>query len=110
MNKEEKQWEIINKAKVVLMNWAVINKIHIITVHFIPMFDSSLEVYLFYENNKDISQNTTNGISDMVKQIFLKTLKDLNYYKHFSDKIMFIFDSNENVIKNYQGNYFLRLR
>ena len=110
MNKEDLQWDIIEKAKKILMDWSKDNNVHIFTVHFVPMFDSSLEVYVFYESDADITQYLKNGINDKVKQIFLQALTDMNYMKHFSDSITFIFDSNENVVKNYQGNYFLRLR
>lgn len=110
MKKEEQQWDLLEKAKIILMGWSKDNNVHIFAVHFVPMFDFSLEVYVFYENDFDITQNQNNGISDKVKQFFLKALNDFNYMKYFSDNITFIFDSNENVISNYQGNYFLRLR
>jgi hypothetical protein len=70
----------------------------------------SLEVYIFYKNDFDMTQNKNNGISDKAKQVFLKALNDLNYMRCFNNNITFIFDSNENVINNYQGSCFLRLR
>ncbi len=111
MKKEEQQqWGLIEKAKIILLNWSQCNNVHLFAVHFVPMSDFSLEVYVFYENDFDITQNQENGISDKVEQIFLKELNDLKYMKHFNNNITFIFDSNENVINNYQGSYFLRLR
>jgi len=35
------------KAKAVLMNWSEANNIHLFAVHFIPLSDFSLEVYVF---------------------------------------------------------------
>jgi hypothetical protein len=110
MRKEELQWDIIEKAKKILMEWSKYNNAHIFTVHFVPMFDFSLEVYVFYESDNNIAQNQMTGITDKVKQTFLKAITDMGYMKHFGDNITFIFDSNENVVKNYEGNYFLRLR
>ncbi|MCX7745413.1 MAG: hypothetical protein N2645_00780 [Clostridia bacterium] len=110
MKKEELQWDLLEKAKIVLMNWTRANNINLFTVHFVPMHDFSLEVYVFYESDFDITQNKRNGISDTIKQVFLKALNDLNYMNIFSNNITFTFDSNENVMNNYQGSYFLRLR
>ncbi|ABN54157.1 MAG TPA: hypothetical protein DEF39_10870 [Hungateiclostridium thermocellum] len=110
MKKEELQWDFIKKAKAVLMNWSEANNIHLFAVHFIPLSDFSLEVYVFYESDIDITQYQQNGVSDKIKQVFLEALNDLNYMKIFNNNITFTFDSNENVINNYQGSYFFRLR
>lgn len=110
MKREEQQWDLVEKAKMILMEWSENNNANLFAVHFVPMFDFSLEVYIFYKNDSDIKQNQNNGISEKVKQIFLKALNDIGYMKHFNGNITFTFDSNENVINNYQGSYFLRLR
>ena len=110
MKKEEQQWELLEKAKIILMDWSNNNNAHLFSIHFVSMFDFSVEVYVFYKSDFDVITNQNNGISDNIKQIFLKTLNDLSYMKYFNDNITFIFDSNENVINNYQGSYFLRLR
>lgn len=110
MKKDEQQWDLIEKAKSVLIDWSKNNNVNVFAVHFVPMFDLSLEVYVFYDNNLEIEQYLNNGISNEVQQIFIKELNHLRYFKDFKDKIEFIFDSNENVVKNYQGSYFFRLR
>lgn len=111
MNKKETlQWDIIEKAKENLIEWSKENNARIFTMHFVPMFDFSLEVYVFYESDNDIIQNQTNGTTERVKQFFLKVISDLDYMKYFGDSITFVFDSNENIAKNFEGNYFLRLR
>jgi len=110
MDKEQLQWDIIEKAKLVLINWSSNNNVYIHEVYFVPMNDFSLEVYIFYRNDNDIILNKGNGISDDVKQIFLKTLSDMDYFRYYKNNISFIFDSHENVVKNYSGSYFFRLR
>lgn len=110
VGKEKKQWDILKKTRDFIMNWAKENCINIHIIHFIPMIDFSLEIYVFYKNNSDLAKNKTTGISDEVKKIFLKTLLEVDYIKSFGNNIVFIFDSDENVIKNYEGSYFLRLR
>jgi hypothetical protein len=107
---EKLQWDIIEKGKEKLLEWSKENNAHIFTVHFVPIGFSPLEVYIFYENDIDIVQNEKNGVTDNVKRVFLETISDMNYMKIFDDNITFTFDSNENVIKNYQGSYFFRLR
>jgi hypothetical protein len=108
--KEKQQWDIIEKAKELLIEWSNKNNARIFTIHFVPMYDFSLEVYVFYEKDADISENQKNGVSENVKQIFIKTISSMGYMEKFGDKISFEFDSNENVINNYNGSYFLRLR
>lgn len=110
MKKEVQQWNMLEKAKTKLVDWSKSISVHLFAVHFVPMLDFSLEVYIFYENDKDISTNESNGISDRIKETFLNALDELSYYKCFDNSITFVFDSNENVMKNYQGSYFLRLR
>lgn len=108
--KEELQWNIIKKAKKLLMDWSNNDKVNIYDIHFVPMLDFRLEVYVFYESNEDVIQNQLSGDTDRVKELFLDALSTLDYKKHFPNRITFIFDSNENVVKNYEGNYFFRLR
>jgi len=49
------------KAKAVLMNWSEANNIHLFAVHFIPLSDFSLEVYVFYESDIDILNISKTG-------------------------------------------------
>lgn len=39
----------------------------------------------------------------------MNILSDIGYMKEFNNNIRISFDSDENVRKNYQGNYGLRL-
>ncbi len=110
MKKDEKQWDLIDKAKQVLISWAKDNNVNVFAVQFVPMFDLSLEVYVFYDNDLEIEKYLNNGISNKVKKVFINELNSLRYFEDFNEKIEFIFDSNENVVKNYQGSYFFRLR
>lgn len=110
MIKEDQQWDYLKKVKEDVINWANNHQINLHTIHFIPMSDYSLEVYVFYECDIDIIQSENNGVSDKVKQYIIKALNDLNYMDIFNDNLTFIFDSHENVCNNYQGSYFLRLR
>lgn len=103
--KEDLQWEIIKKAEESFMARA-----KNINIYFVPMRNFRLEVYVFYEKNEDINKNQLSGKTEQVKREFLEELSKLDYKKHFSEEVSFIFDSNENVVENYAGSYFFRLR
>jgi len=79
--KEELQWNIIKKAKKLLMDWSNNDKVNIYDIHFIPMLDFRLEVYVFYEKDEDVSQNQLSGNTDRVKELFLDSLSKLEYKK-----------------------------
>lgn len=64
---EKLQWDIIEKGKEKLLEWSKENNAHIFAVHFVPIGFSPLEVYIFYERDSDIVQNSKNGVSDNVK-------------------------------------------
>ncbi len=110
MKKEDRQWTILEKAKTILMDWSKENDAHVFSVHFVPMLNFAVEVYVFYETDYDKAQNESDKVSEIIKQKFLKELITLRYMELFDDNITFIFDFHENVINNYQGSYFLRLR
>lgn len=117
-NLSDVQWNILTKAKNEIVEWS--EKVHanIFAVYFIPSDDYSptippenysLGVYIFYETDNDIINNKNNGITEESKKIFQQVISRLDYQKYFGNKIVYMFDSNENVVKNYEGNYYYRL-
>ena len=76
----------------------------------LSQFGESLEIYVFFTSNNLLLHNLQNGTTENIKTFILEKLSDLGYFKEFSNNVMFVFDSDENVKKNYKGNYFLRLR
>ncbi len=109
MNEQENiQWQIIEKAKQILVKWLKNNNIYTHTIHFIPIDDISLEVYVFYKKDDDIVENQKNGVTEKIKETFINIIYDIDCTRF--NEISFVFDSHENVIKNYEGSYFFRLR
>ena len=49
------------------------------------------------------------NIIDLTKEAVMNILTEIGYVEEFNDNVIFTFDSDENVQKNYQGNYGLRL-
>jgi hypothetical protein len=76
----------------------------------LSQFGESLEIYIFYKSNVLLQRNLENGITEKIKTLILEKLNQLGYFSEFSSNVLFEFDSDENVKKNYKGNYFLRLR
>jgi hypothetical protein len=111
MNNIEKiQWKLTEKAKKKIIKWAKKNSIEIHEIHFIPMYDFSLEIYIFFVSDKCLQVYEENSITQTLKENFIDILSKLEYMDRVSSKIDFVFDSHENVVKNYNGSYFFRLR
>lgn len=75
-------------------------------------WDDSLGVWFFYEKDMDIVKYEADGTTERIKQHFLEQLEASKTTYPFSKlpNVIFEFDSHENVVLKYQGNYFLRLR
>lgn len=62
-------------------------------------------IYVFYYKDEDLRSNEDNGITDEIRKMYwneIANLDEFNYYK----KEYIVFDSKENVDKNYEGNLY----
>ena len=84
-------------------------KNEIYELFYLSQFGESLEIYVFYKNNKILLYNLQNGRTENIKTFILEKLNESGYFKEFNKNVLFVFDSDENVKKKYKGNYFLRL-
>jgi hypothetical protein len=103
----------IEKAEQLTFEWTKLNDIKLFRIEFIVPFvltDKSLEVYLFFDTNKNLSEYETNGTTELVKQKYLDSLIELDYPNDYLKEVSFIIDTDENVQKNFEGSYFYRLR
>lgn len=67
--------------------------------------------YVFYHKETDVVASRTNGVSANIKEMYFDRLKQLDKFGYFSiDDIQIIFDSQEELDKNYGGNlgYYFR--
>jgi hypothetical protein len=78
-------------------------------LEFIP-HSTFLEIFIFYKTDADVAAGNTDGFSETIRQKMLGDLADLEYPRLAETEVRFIFDSHENVVKNYEGSYFYRLR
>jgi len=112
MNREE-QFAMITKAKEEIMNWAGNQKISLFRVEYVVPFvqdDFSLTTWFFFKTDQDVVDNAQDGTSDRLSQRFLEILQNMDYPAPNIKQVSFIFDSDENVQKNFEGSYFYRLR
>ncbi|MEX0996266.1 MAG: hypothetical protein WDZ45_04395 [Flavobacteriaceae bacterium] len=72
--------------------------------------DKDLDVWLFFDTDEIVMNYAINGTTEKVKKEYLRILEDLNYPSNYLDQVIFHIDSHENVVKNYEGSYFYRLR
>lgn len=73
-------------------------------------WSDSHALWVFYPKNKDLEKYNKNGTSEKIRQCYVKSLEAHNFPFSEFPRVGFEFDSDENVRKNYAGNYFYRLR
>lgn len=119
MKKETEQIELplqldfVYRLKKLMIDWAKQNEIKLHTIDCVIPFiltDKSLSVWLFYDTDWIKNEYENNGTNEIVKNKYLHLLTELNYPTEYLREVAFLIDSDENVKKNYGGNYFYRLR
>ena len=104
-----KQWDYLEKAIPRIKHWAKKNNCKIYKIECIPIFGEELDMLIFYKTNLELEMFKTKKITDLTKKEFIAILEEIGYTTEFNNNIRINFDSDENVKKNYQGNYGLRL-
>ena len=75
-------------------------------------WDDSLGIWFFFEDDDELAKCRLDGTTQTIEVLFkdrLELAKD-PYSFSMLPTVVFEFDSHENVLRNYQGSYFLRLR
>ena len=107
---EVSQWRVLKQIRPRFKSWLK-NKSwrkRFYRISFIP-YPTFLEIFVFYKTGADVVDGKTDGFSETIKQEMLSDLGDLEYPQLVETDVRFIFDSHENVVKNYEGNYYFRL-
>lgn len=107
------QFSLIEIAEKKIFEWCRSEGIKLFKIEVIVPFvktDLSLGVFFFYTRERLIKMYENNGTSNNVKDKFLEILSEVNYPPEYLSEVEFYFDSHENVKKNYNGSYFLRMR
>jgi len=107
------QFQIIASAKRLIVAWADEATIPLHAVEFVVPFvatDFGLSVWFFYKTNTQLGAAQSNTWSEQLQAAFLKALASLGYDSRWLAEVIFVFDSHENVQKEAEGSYFLRMR
>ena len=107
--KNFKQWDYLKKAIPRIIHWTKKNNCRIYRIHCIPHSGISVDICIFYKTDKELIIYKESNIIDLTKEAVMNILTEIGYVEEFNDNVIFTFDSDENVQKNYQGNYGLRL-
>jgi hypothetical protein len=109
----KKQFAHIEAAEIGLLTWARANDVPLVCVEFTVPFvetDFSLGVWLFYDTGLNLTRAAADGTTANVQRQFLSILSSAGYPADWLARISFVVDSHENVERNFEGSYFLRLR
>ena len=80
---------------------------------FLVFYSSAKELFvahIFYCVEIQIKESESSGLSKRIKQEIVEELAKVGRGSPENINIVFDFDSHENVEKNYEGDYYLRLR
>ncbi len=76
----------------------------------IPQRDNEFWAAIFFETDKNVGECEESGIIDEIKGFVYSELERQGRGKGDHINVIFEFDSDENVKRNFEGDYFLRLR
>lgn len=109
----KKQFSLIELSRERLLEHAEQEGLPLHRVEFVVPFgneDFDLEVWLFYEKNRDVRRLKRAGTLDALQRHFITILRDLDYPQEWLASVRFQTDSHQNVERNYEGSYFKRMR
>src|SRR5262249_39020225 len=106
-------WKAIEGARTRFLDWARALGFVVFRVEYVATFepwDDGTGVYVFFNDDAALSEAKNCGFLDRAKEAYLTFLREEGYPFSTHPKVVFEFDSDENVRKNFEGNYFFRLR
>jgi hypothetical protein len=109
----KKQFTHIEVARAQLLSWATANDVPLARVEFVVPFvetDHGLHVWLFYDTDLNVGQLNEDGTTASVQREFLSILHVDGYPTDWLHDVAFSIDPHESVERNFEGNYFYRLR
>lgn len=73
------------------------------------LFDKSYMIFIYWKTDKELNL-ITDTVKQKIKKIIIDYFSENNYYPKEVEDVIVYFDSDENVQKNYAGNYFYATR
>lgn len=72
--------------------------------------DNGIGVVIFFRTDSDITKCETNGTCEQMRTFIYDKLEEFGRGRRSEIDVSVEFDSFENVEKNFEGSYFLRMR
>ncbi|HEY4312745.1 MAG TPA: hypothetical protein VGN12_25065 [Pirellulales bacterium] len=85
-------------------------KFQLVDLHLLVEGKTKFRAYVFFKKDSDIHDRSLDGTIDQIKEVVYEDLENVSPLQRPDLTVEFEIDSDENVKKNYQGNYSLRLR
>ncbi len=107
------QFQFIEQAENELREWSIDQNIKIHRIEFVVPFvltDRTLAVWIFFETDRMMEKYKCDGTTEIIQSRFFDIMKDIGYPEDYVTQIVFCIDSHENVVSNFEGSYFNRLR
>ncbi len=85
------------------------NDVYQVFMFYSPRVDT-FGAFIFYRWDQQIPEAEKSGLASRIKEAILEELENVGRGDRETIRVDFEFDSHENVERNYEGDYFLRLR
>lgn len=79
-------------------------------VYILPQRDVDFRIYIFFNTDNDLVISKQRGLTEEISTFVREELERAGRGQKESLKLAFEFDSDENVIRRFHGDYFDRLR
>jgi hypothetical protein len=109
----DEQFKFIEKARAALMTSAEAAAVPLHRIEFVVPFvptNFSLSACMFFETDGQLHGPEAQRWTTWLKTEFLNILRECGYPTRWLGEVGFVFDSHENIVKNFEGSYFYRLR
>ena len=109
--KKQNQWRVVEIIKPGFSAWLFEQDFasRFNRVEFLPHGDS-LEIYFFYNTKKDVEDGEIVGYSQLIKNRILDDITRVGSPELVVSSVKITFDSHENVLQDYAGNYYNQLK
>jgi hypothetical protein len=106
-------FQAIEAAKLRVLAWAEAEGVPLHSIQYVATFepwDKGVAVWVFYETDADLQAGLERGTHVRIEEQAHLELGRADYPCLDFPEILFRFDSNENVSRNYAGSMFYRMR
>lgn len=80
------------------------------TIAVFEPWSNDLAIWFFYETDQQRDERAGSSEESRLERQFCEALLRHRFPARLMDRVSFAFDSHETVVRDYEGNYFYRLR